>query len=256
VPANRIQQVTVRHPDGQTLVIDKATREEPNYTVHDIPAKREVKFASVGNPLASVLATLRLDDIATLAERDPVSHTPLVVEYRTFDGLVVTARAYVEDNKHWAHFAAAFDEELARRFYVPPAPATPPAEGDSSSDAAAGGDAAATTETEGATAAEATGDDAAAGDAATAPAAPDAADTPATTAPAEPDFTAVRKEVETINEKVQPWVFAIGSYKYDQMNKHVADMLKEEESAAAAKPDAKKPAPKEAAEPEPEDAEE
>jgi hypothetical protein len=240
--------VTIRHPDGQTLVIDKATREEPNYTVHDVPAKREVKFASVGNPLASVLATLRLDDIAPLAERDPTSHSPIVVEYRTFDGLVVTAQAYVEEDKHWAHFAAAFDEELARRFYVPPAPATPPADGASTPDAAAEGDAAATTETDAATAAGGA-DAGAAGDATGAPAATEGATAPAAT-PAEPDFSAARTEAETINKQVQPWVFAIGSYKYDQINKRVADMLKEEESAAAAKPDAKKnPAPTKPAEP-------
>jgi hypothetical protein len=240
VPANRIQQVTIRHPDGQTLVIDKATREDPNYTVHDVPAKREVKYASVGNPLASVLASLRLDDVAALADKDPASHSPIEVEYRTFDGLVVKARAFVEGDKHWAHFTASFDEELARRFYVPPAEATPPAEGASTPDAATGSDA--TAEAAAEAQAPGAGDDQ---DAATADAAKPAADaappdaasaSPAATPNAEPDFSAARTEAETINKSVEPWVFAIGSYKYEQINKRVADMLKEEESEAAAKP--------------------
>ena len=129
VAANRIQQVTIRHPDGETLVISKETREAPNYTVHDVPAKREVKYASVGNPLASTLASLRLDDIAHgRGERDPAVHAPIEVEYRTFDGLVVTAQTYVEDDKHYVHFATAFDEAQAQRFYVAPATATPPAD--------------------------------------------------------------------------------------------------------------------------------
>ena len=176
VPANRVQQVTIRHPDGQALVIDKATREEPNYTVHDLPAKREVKFASVGNPLASVLSSLRFDDVATLAEKDPASRSPIVVEYRTFDGLVVTARTFMEDNKYYAHFAAAFDEELARRFYVAPATATPPAGDAAATDPAAEADAGA----------DATDDATEAGDAAGAPAAGEAPATP----PADADAAA------------------------------------------------------------------
>jgi len=261
VPASRIQQVTIRHPDGQTLVIDKATREEPNYTVHDVPAKREVKFASVGNPLASVLATLRLDDVARLADSDPASHSPIEVEYRTFDGLVVKLHAFVEGDRQWAHFAASFDEELARRYYVPPAPATPSAEGTSTPDAAAESDDTAKTAAE-APAPDAGDEKAATADAAKTsaedaaksptPAPPDAASTsPAATAPAEPDFSAARTEADTLNKKVEPWVFVIGSYKYEQIDKHVADMLKEEEDKAAAKPKAesKKPAATKPAEP-------
>ena len=258
VPANRIQQVTIRHPDGQTLVIDKATREDPNYTVHDLPAKREVKYASVGNPLASVLASLRLDDIAPLADKDPASHSPIEVEYRTFDGLVVKTQAFVEGDKHWAHFTASFDEDLARRFYVAPPPATPPpAEGAATPDAEAGSDATAKTAAEppapGAGDATTAATDAAKSAEATTTAPTAATDTPAApAAPAEPDFSAARTEAETIDKKVAPWVFVIGSYKYEQIDKHVADMLKEEE-AAKAKPDAKKPAPKKPAEPKPED---
>jgi hypothetical protein len=239
VAANRIQQVTIRHPDGQTLVIDKASRDDANYTVHDVPEKREVKYASVGNPLASVLASLRFDDIATLPERDPGPHAPIVIEYRTFDGLVVTAQTYVDGDKHYVHFTAAFDEDLAKRFYVPPAPpaTTPPADG-TKPDAAASGDKPGA-KTDGQT------------PAATPPAAADA-QAPATTppaAPAEPDFSAVRTEADTINKTLQPWVYVIGAYKYDQMNKYVADMLKEVESKDAAKKGetAKKPGDKKAA---------
>jgi hypothetical protein len=236
VAANRIQQVSIRHPDGQTLVIDKAKKDDANFTVHDIPDKREVKYASIGNPTASALASLRFDDVATLADKDPSSHSPLVAEYRTFDGMVVTLQAYADGDKRYAHFTAAFDEDQARRFYVPPAPAADPAKpDDATSDAAK---------------------DPTAGDEA-AEAAKPAGETPATSpgstasvtpaAPAEPDFSAVRTEVDTLAKKVQPWVYDIGSYKYDQINKHVTDMLKDVETkdqGAAKKPDIKKPAPK------------
>ena len=237
VAANRIQQVTIRHPDGQTLVIDKTKKDDANFTVHDIPEKREVKYASVGNPTASALASLRFDDVATLADKDPSAHSPLVAEYRTFDGMVVTVQTYADGDKRYAHFAAAFDEDQARRFYVPPAP---PADAPKADDAEKPD--AATDEPEG------EGD----GAAESAETAKPAGETPATTpestppaapaAPAEPDFSAVRTEVDTLNKKVDPWVYDIGGYKYDQINKHVTDMLKDlETKEPAKKPDARKP---------------
>lgn len=232
VPANRIQSVTVRHPDGQTLTIDKATREEPNYTVHDLPAKREVKFASVGNPVASVLSSLRLEDVAPLAEHDPSAHSPIIVEYRAFDGLVVTAQAYAEGDKRYVHYDAAFDEDLAKRFYVAPAP-KPEDEAAEDSGAASAEKPAGEAESTSTPAAGATST------AETPPA--EGSATPA--APAEPDFSATRQEAEKLDQTLQPWVFVIASYKYDQMNKHVSDMLKEEEPKGASK-DPKKEPPK------------
>jgi hypothetical protein len=240
VPANRIQSVTIRHPDGQTLTIDKNTREEPNYTVHDLPAKREVKFASVGNPVASVLSSLRLEDVAALAEHDPSAHSPITIEYRAFDGLVVTAQAYAEGDKRYVHYDAAFDEDLAKRFYVAPAP--------KAEDAATGESGAASAEK------PASKDEAKAESTSTpAAGATSTAETPpaegaaAPAAPAQPDFSATRQEAEKLDRTLQPWVFIVASYKYDQMNKHVSDMLKEEEQKGAnkepPKAGAKKPAP-------------
>jgi hypothetical protein len=199
-------------------------------------------------------------DVARLADIDPASHSPIEVEYRTFDGLVVELQSFVDGDKHWAHFAASFDEDLARRYYVagrrparprkarrrqiPRPRATPPRRlrRTRPRPARAMGrlrppDAAKTT---GGRRRE------------VARAAPDAASTtPAATAPVEPDFSAARTEADTINGKVEPWVFVIGSYKYEQIDKHVADMLKEEEDKAAAKPKAesKKPAATKPAEP-------
>jgi hypothetical protein len=230
VAANRIQQVTIRHPDGETLVVSKDTPETTNYVVHDVPDKEEIKYDSVGNPLASVLSSLRLDDVHMLAAKDPGPHSPIEAEYRTFDGLVVKAQAYADGDQRLVHFTASFDEEQARRFHVAPAAAEgdDAADGDGDGDDAAADDAAADADPD---AADDTAADQAAGDTA---ADDDAADAAEPAAAAEPDFSTVRKEAEMLNTKVQPWVYAIASYKYDQIDKRMADMLKVEEKEAAA----------------------
>lgn len=236
IAANRIQQVTITHPDGESLVISKDTREATNYAVQDVPQGKELKYDSVGNPLASMISSLRLDEVYPLAEKDPAQHSPIEAEYKTFDGLVVKARAFADGDKRLVNFTASFDEEQARRFYVPPksdddaaddAPdSTEGADEATDERAQDTGDAAedASAEDAQADAGDASGDDAAAD----AEGATDAAKSGEK--PAEPDFSATRKEAEELNAKVQPWVYAIANYKYDQINKRMADMLKEEES--------------------------
>ena len=42
VRSDRVQQVTIRHADGETVTIDKPDRKASNFEVHDVPAGREL----------------------------------------------------------------------------------------------------------------------------------------------------------------------------------------------------------------------
>ena len=63
LPGNRIQQVTVTHPDGETLEILKQTSEQTNFTVEGIPEGRELQYERVANVMSNVLANLSLQDV-------------------------------------------------------------------------------------------------------------------------------------------------------------------------------------------------
>ncbi len=120
IAAARIQAIGIRQPDGQMLNLEKSARDQANFTVLDIPQGQSLKADTVANPLANGLAGLWLEDVFPAGEVKPAAAQWVDATYRTFDGLVVTARIFEADNKHFAQFKADFDEAQVRRFARPP----------------------------------------------------------------------------------------------------------------------------------------
>ncbi|KAA0206298.1 MAG: DUF4340 domain-containing protein, partial [Proteobacteria bacterium] len=63
IPASRIAAVTITHPDGSRLKIDKHRAGEADFRVEGIPAGRELSFPGAGNSIGSALADLSLDGV-------------------------------------------------------------------------------------------------------------------------------------------------------------------------------------------------
>ena len=59
--------------------------------------------------MGNILESLTLDDVEPLTE---TTDEVIVTEFRTFDGLVITARSLERDDSAWASFAAAVDPTL------------------------------------------------------------------------------------------------------------------------------------------------
>jgi hypothetical protein len=111
IEAARIREVTLTHPDGEVLRVSKASPEQTNFTVDAIPEGRALLYESVANVMGSVLQNLTLEDVQASAE---IEDGYSVTEFRTFDGLVLTARGIErDDGETWVSFAAEFDPELA-----------------------------------------------------------------------------------------------------------------------------------------------
>jgi hypothetical protein len=125
--ANRVKSVVISHPDGARLAIAKATAEETNYAVEDLPAGEELMWAGAANPIAGALQYLSLEDVKPAAEM--TLENPTVAEFTTFDGMRVTVRTTEAEGKTWMSVAAAFDESL-RAEPAGPAPAPETAEGE------------------------------------------------------------------------------------------------------------------------------
>jgi len=109
VDGERIQHVTVTRPDGEPLVVSKDVRGQPNFTVENIPEGREIRYDGIANVMGSILENLTLDDVAPLTE---TTDEVIVTEFRTFDGLVITAHSLERDESAWASFSAAVDPTL------------------------------------------------------------------------------------------------------------------------------------------------
>jgi len=158
VDGERIQHVTVSRSDDEPLVVSKAVRGQPNFTVENIPEGREIRYDSIANVMGNILESLTLDDVEPLTE---TTDEVIVTEFRTFDGLVIIARSLERDDSAWASFEAAVD------------PTLPPESEQTRADAAV--------------------------------------------------------EATEINERVQGWRYQIATYKFDQLAREMAELLKDVE---------------------------
>ncbi len=114
IPSDRIASVTVTHADGKVLRVFKDKPTDPHYTIADLPKGREASSEFVANGLASVLADLKLDDVAPASEiamPDKVT----AIRYATFDGVLVDARAWQVGDKHYVALSASEDKDLAEK---------------------------------------------------------------------------------------------------------------------------------------------
>jgi len=109
----RMQQVTITHADGETVVISKPNAEQSNFDVANVPEDRELQYPGVANVIGNALRELKLEDVRRSGEPTDPSVT---TEFRTFDGLIVTLRGYADGERAWLSFQASFDAQQAVDF--------------------------------------------------------------------------------------------------------------------------------------------
>ncbi len=114
IGGDRIQSVTISHPDGEVVQVSRSSRDQTNLAVADIPAGRELLYDGVANVIGDVLEKLTLEDVEPAAAEP--SATPIRSVFKTFDGLVITAAGFERDDAAWVSFSAAFDPEQAAAF--------------------------------------------------------------------------------------------------------------------------------------------
>ena len=113
IPSADIQAITISHPDGEVVRIEKSSRTDSNFSVPNIPQGQELAYASVANPVAGLLTKLEMDDVSPADSVDTALTKPIVARFETFDNLVVEARVYVIDDKTMVAFSVTADEPLA-----------------------------------------------------------------------------------------------------------------------------------------------
>ena len=127
IPTARIRAVTITHPDGEVLRIEKAAAEDLNFAVKGIPDGRELSYASVANAVAGVLTGLRLEDVQSDTNLDSAEVMPARIVFETFDGLRIDLTVYSLTDGNWIQVSA--------RVGGPPTPAAP-ADSDDAADRA------------------------------------------------------------------------------------------------------------------------
>ncbi|MCC6675870.1 MAG: DUF4340 domain-containing protein [Phycisphaerales bacterium] len=155
VDKERMKSITVVHaaagdkPD-ETVRVFRDSQTDPQFLVRDKPAGRDLKHEAVTDQLTNGLSYLTFDDVKPVSQVNfdaaptppapaekkegepeaappPASSGPVTAEFRTFDGLVLTARMINLEGKWWTAFQASFEPPAAAATDEKKEAAAPPA---------------------------------------------------------------------------------------------------------------------------------
>lgn len=102
IGVERIERVVIEHADGETIGLARSDESETDYVVAEIPDGRELKYASIGNPIAGALDGLELEDVRGASDLAADSSA----RFETGNGLVVTAELVTIDDERWLRLSA------------------------------------------------------------------------------------------------------------------------------------------------------
>jgi hypothetical protein len=205
IAPTRLKSVDVTHADGSNVRIAKESQGDANFKLVDLPKGREAASEFSTNALATMLDDLRFDDVLPAADAVPADNA-LKARYAAFDGLLIEATAWKEDDKHYARFSASLDATQA----------------DAGIDAA---QAKAKAEFEAAVASSAAGESKEAdAKSADAPAKPLALTDPAKDR--ETRLAALNQEVASLGARFKGWTFVVPAHKYANIDKPLDELLK------------------------------
>lgn len=112
VPATRIERVEVQPSEGPAIRIERAPAGATgDFIVANLPKGREAVSEFIADATAGMLSGLRFDDLVDNAE--PPASGLTQATFTTDDGLIVTSTSWVNDEKTYARFTAAVDENKA-----------------------------------------------------------------------------------------------------------------------------------------------
>jgi hypothetical protein len=99
-----VVDVTITHPDGEIVHVSRVSAEDPDFTLADIPAGREIESSWSVNALGGSLAALQLEEVTAASKLDWSKATHLRV--LTADGVEAKAEVVSVDGKSWLRLAA------------------------------------------------------------------------------------------------------------------------------------------------------
>ena len=105
IEQNQVKRIIIRHPDGETLMFERDTQEQPLIAT-GLPPNGAPKAFDINN-LTSILQYLSFDDVSTSDQLDFSDANDVVItEVQTFDNMTIVVRLITHEEKDWIRFAA------------------------------------------------------------------------------------------------------------------------------------------------------
>ncbi len=138
VPRDRVYTAHIRHPDGTEVRIHKDEPGGGDFVVDNMPAGRELKYATVANGIGAAIIALAMEDLIPASDFEPEGE-PVHIEYRTFDGMAIAIDAFAKGlNDRYLKVGLAYDARLVEELAARQAVAAGPAEGSEETGPSAG----------------------------------------------------------------------------------------------------------------------
>jgi Domain of unknown function (DUF4340) len=127
LPQDRVKEVAVTPASGPAYTVTRASKEEKDFTIADLPKGRALSSTGAPNPIAGSLAGLSLDDVRKARSGTQANAAPAVVPtsaksgdsnkdakpegpahatFQTFDGLTLNVSGHKEGERHFVTFDA------------------------------------------------------------------------------------------------------------------------------------------------------
>ena len=126
-----IKRVTIKHPDGERVVVAKEKAEDTTFKIQGIPAGKVPSSDFVADEFGRVLAIFLLDDVDKATDVKMPADKTITAEFEGFEGFKVFVEYAELDGKHWIKVrgeatapAASAEVKPAEGAVAPPAPAT------------------------------------------------------------------------------------------------------------------------------------
>lgn len=197
LPADRVQEVRIALAGAKPYTVTRAARTESDFSVSDLPKGRVLSSPSAPGPVAGALSNLHFDDVRSAGAENlpkdaprPEDAKPSTVQYRLFDGTVLTLTGHKEGDAHWVTVASSFDETQFERFK---APAPEAAKGATKDDKTAKAE-------------------------------------PQPPAPAGESAEKARKDSQALGQRLGGWAFEIPGYQYETIFRPIDELLKTPET--------------------------
>lgn len=109
IEAARVSAVSIEHPDGEFIRLNKENQDDTNYTVLDIPEGRELSYPTVANGIAGALTSLSLESV----KKGNLTGDVTLTTFETSDGLEISVRSESIDSEVWISLSAFADGDAA-----------------------------------------------------------------------------------------------------------------------------------------------
>jgi hypothetical protein len=113
IDRERIRSTSFTPFDGPSFSLSRASEDEQNYVLSDIPGGRELSYPGVTFGPATAISNFTFDDVRLVLEVDFSEAAEIVTE--TFDGLRIETRIAREGDTYWASLSASSEGEAEQQ---------------------------------------------------------------------------------------------------------------------------------------------